>query len=126
MTAQPLKNRVSRRTRRRNHDRSPQKLKPEHQWLLAETFFKLGLNSVLVLISFVALFRLIPYQSTQQQKLAEISMQVEETEQRVQQLRKDFNRSFDPSQSRRIMEELSPRQNPNQRRVILTQPSSQE
>ncbi|MFN9172941.1 MAG: hypothetical protein ACK58N_00055, partial [Synechocystis sp.] len=63
---------------------------------------------------------LIPYQQIQSEKLDEISMQVEETQQRVKQLRSDFNRSFDPGQSRKIMEELSPRQNPNQRRIILT------
>jgi hypothetical protein len=120
MTAQTVKNRAPRRSRQRQ--RPSQSFQPEHQWLLAEIFFKLGLNAVLVLVSGVAVFRLIPYQQLQQQKLDEITMQVEETEQRVKQLRLDFNRSFDPSQSRKIMEELSPRQNPNQRRIILTKP----
>jgi hypothetical protein len=123
MTAQTIKHRASRRSRQRNRPRPSQKFKPEHQWLVAEIFFKLGLNSILVLVSCFALFRLIPYQKVQLQKLEEITMQVEETEQRVQQLRKDFGRSFDPSQSRKIMEELSPRQNPNQRRIILTEPN---
>ena len=122
MTAQTIKSQASRRSRQRNRPRPSQKFQPEHQWLLAEIFFKLGLNAVLVMVSGVAIFRLIPYQQLQQQQLDEITMQVEETQQRVKQLRSDFNRSFDPSQSRKIMEELSPRHNPNQRRIILTQP----
>ncbi|MFM1843261.1 MAG: hypothetical protein RLZZ490_2003 [Cyanobacteriota bacterium] len=124
MTAQTLKSRPARRSRQRNRPRPSQTFQPEHQWLLAEIFFKLGLNAVLALVSGIAVFRLIPYQQLQQQKLDEITMQVEETEQRVKQLRKDFNRSFDPSQSRKIMEELSPRHNPNQRRIILTPPQN--
>jgi hypothetical protein len=120
MTAQTLKSRPARRSRQRNRPRPSQKFQPEHQWLMSEICFKLGLNAVLLLVSGVAVFRLIPYQQIQSEKLDEISMQVEETQQRVKQLRSDFNRSFDPGQSRKIMEELSPRQNPNQRRIILT------
>lgn len=125
MTARTFnKDNAAGRTRRRNRSRPSQKFQPEHQWLLAEICFKLGLNAILLIVSGISIFRLIPYQQVQQAKLDEISMQVEETAERVKQLRSDFSRSFDPSQSKKIMEELSPRHNPQQRRIILTTPQA--
>jgi len=96
---------------------------PEHRWLVWEILFKLGLNGVLVLGSLLSLARLVPHQQVQQAKLQDVQMQVRETEVRVQDLRNEFSRSFDPTQSRRLMEEISPRQDPQQRHVILTEPS---
>jgi hypothetical protein len=88
-----------------------------------EILFKLGLNGVLVLGSLLSLARLVPHQQVQQAKLQDVQMQVRETEMRVQDLRNEFSRSFDPTQSRKLMAEISPRQDPQQRQVILTQPS---
>lgn len=111
---------------RRRHQRSRTNvaLPPEHRWLVWEIMFKLGLNSVLVVGSVVSLVRLIPHQQVQQAKLQDVQMQVRETEMRVQDLRQDFSRNFDPTQSRKLMEEISPRQDPQQRQVILTEPLS--
>lgn len=124
MTAQNFSPSNVRRSRQRNRKRPEQNFQPEHQWLMWEILFKLGLNSIFVIVSVVAVMRLLPYQQTQEAKLEEIQMQVQETEERVKQLRTDFNRSFDPSQSRKIMEELSPRHDPQQRTIILTQPET--
>ena len=122
MTAQQFNATNVRRSRPRSRKRPEQNFQPEHQWLLWEILFKLGLNGIFVIVSIMAIVRLLPYQQTQQAKLNQIEMQVQETEERVKQLRSDFNRSFDPSQSRKIMEELSPRHNPHQRKIILTEP----
>ncbi|MBE9204348.1 hypothetical protein IQ218_14015 [Synechocystis salina LEGE 06099] len=124
MTAQTFKSSNSRRPRSRSRKRPEQKFQPEHKWLVWEILFKLGLNGVFVVVSIMAIARLLPHQQSQQAKLNEIQMQVKETEARVKQLRSDFHRSFDPSQSRKIMEELSPRHNPQQRKIILTEPKA--
>ena len=107
-------------SRRRSRPRTS--FKPEHQWVVAEILLKLGLNSVLLVAAIAALLRLWPYHQIQQAKLEQVKMQVQETEQRVAELRSDFNRSFDPRQSRKIMEEQTPRIGANQRRLILMAP----
>jgi cell division protein FtsB len=124
MTAQTFKSSNARRPRSKSRKRPEQKFQPEHKWLVWEILFKLGLNGVFVVVSIMAIARLLPHQQAQQAKLNEIQMQVEETEARVEQLRNDFQRSFDPGQSRKIMEELSPRHDPNQRKIILTEPKA--
>jgi uncharacterized membrane protein (DUF106 family) len=83
----------------------------------------MGLNGILLMGAIAALVRLLPYQQVQQAKLEEVQMQVQETQQRVAELRMDFNRSFDPQESRKIMEEQTPRLFPNLRHIILTEPS---
>ncbi|MFN5514369.1 MAG: hypothetical protein ACK5CA_06390 [Cyanobacteriota bacterium] len=109
--------------RKRQRPRNTVAFQPEHQWLLWEIIFKLGLNALLIFGAVVSMARLVPYQQIQQSKLEDARLQVRETEQRVEALRRDFSRSFDPSQSRKLMEEVSPRLDPNQRQVILTPPS---
>jgi hypothetical protein len=89
---------------------------------LAEIFLKLGLNGVLAVGAIATLTRLLPYQQIQEIKLNEVRMQVEETQRRVGQIRNNFNRNFDPHQTRKVMEELSPRLDPNQRNIFLTNP----
>ena len=124
MTAQTFKPSSARRPRAKRRKRPEQKFQPEHKWLVWEILFKLGLNGVFVVVSIMAIARLLPHQQAQQAKLNEIQMQVQETEARVDQLRSDFHRNFDPSQSRKIMEELSPRHDPQQRKIILTEPKA--
>jgi len=102
--------------------RPRQAIQPEHRWLLAEIFLKLGLNGILAVGAIATLTRLLPYQQVQEIKLHEVRMQVEETQRRVGEIRNNFNRNFDPHQSRKVMEELSPRLDPNQRNIFLTNP----
>lgn len=124
MTARSLQTAPSRRsTAARRRSRPQTALSPEHRWVVAEIVFKMGLNGILLMGAIAALVRLLPYQQVQQAKLEEVQMQVRETEQRVAELRMDFNRSFDPQESRKIMEEQTPRLFPNQRHIILTEPS---
>ncbi len=122
MTAEFLNPQTARSRRRRT--RPTVVLHPQHQWVVWETIFKLSLNTILSLGAIATLIRLVPFHQEQQAKLHQIEMQVQETETRVREQRREFNRSFDPSQSRRLMQELTPRLDPHQRKIILTEPAS--
>ncbi len=91
---------------------------PEHQWVATEITIKLAVNGVLSIIALFTLFKLIPYQWSQQAQLKEIRVEVEETEKRVSQLRDDFRHNFDPHKVEKVMQEQSPRLHPTQRRIF--------
>jgi hypothetical protein len=86
---------------------------------------KIVVNTLLSAAALVTLVKLLPYQFSQQTKLHEVNMEVEEAQQRVNQLKENFRRNFDPQQSRKIMQEQSPKVDPQQRRIIFLEPSSQ-
>lgn len=65
-----------------------------------------------------AIAKLIPYQQTQQAKLEEVRLAVAEKEARVNELRQQFTRNFDPDRARQVMQEQSYRRDPNQRRIV--------
>ena len=110
-------NASARRTRRRpTQSSSPHS--HEYRWLVAEITTKLIASGVIAGIATVGLIRLIPYQLNQQAKFQEVRAEVEETERRVDNLRNNFTRHFDPQQSRNIMQEQSPRLDPNSRRIF--------
>jgi hypothetical protein len=90
----------------------------EHQWIATEITIKLAVNGLLSMIAIVTLVKLLPYQFSQQQKLREVAVEVQETEKRVNELKDNFSRNFDPHQSKKVMEEQSPRVEPNQRRIF--------
>jgi cell division protein FtsB len=93
-----------------------------HRGVAVEISIKLLANGILSAAAIVASVKLIPYQISQQAKLQEIRLETTETEARVQALRQNFNRYFDPTQARKVMQEQNPRLSPNQRRIILTSP----
>jgi hypothetical protein len=84
-----------------------------------ETTAKLAVNVVLSAAAVSGLVKLVPYQWSQQQKLWEIQTEVKLVEGRVNQLRTDFNRYFDPQKAKSVMQEQSKRLAPGQRPVIL-------
>ncbi len=90
-----------------------------YQGIAIENTAKLVVNIVLVVGAVSALVKLLPYNISQQAKLREISTEVQVTESRVANLQTDFNRSFDPQQSKKIMGEQSNRVDPKQRPVFL-------
>lgn len=90
-----------------------------YQGMAIENTAKLVVNVVLVVGSISALVKLLPYNISQQAKLQEISTEVKLTESRVASLRTDFNRSFDPQEAKKIMQEQSSRVDPAQRPVFL-------
>jgi uncharacterized membrane protein (DUF106 family) len=75
-------------------------------------------NTILSMAAIAALVKLLPYQLTQQEKLREVRMEVQSTQERVNELRNNFSRNFDPNQTRKVMQEQSPRVDPNQRRIF--------
>lgn len=83
-----------------------------------ELTVKLAVNLVLLSAAIAALVRILPYQSSQQEKLRELSAEVNATETRVDRLRLSFNRNFDPQQARNVMQEQSYRVDPRQRQVV--------
>ncbi|MGK7940309.1 MAG: hypothetical protein AB4062_09210 [Crocosphaera sp.] len=103
---------------RRSGRQTPSNYHPDHQWVATEITIKLVINSILSAVAVVSLFKLIPYQWSQQAQLKEIRVEVEETEKRVSQLRDDFRHNFDPHKINKVMEEQSPRLHPTQRKIF--------
>jgi hypothetical protein len=113
---QPLAPLPSRRlTPRRRRHRQPH----SHKGIAAEIAMKLVVNGILSATAIVTLAKLLPYQLIQQEKLQEVRLEVQETEARVDRLRENFSRNFDPSQTRNVMQEQSSRVAPGQRRIFL-------
>ena len=94
------------------------KTNSDHQWVAKEITIKLAVNGVLSAVALFTLFKLIPYQWSQEAQLKEIKVEVEETEKRVSQLRDDFRHNFDPHKIDKVMQEQSPRLHPTQRRIF--------
>lgn len=87
--------------------------------LALENTAKIVVNGLLIVGAASALVKLLPYSFSQQAKLQEITTEVSLTKNRVDNLQKDFNRYFDPQQSKKIMQEQSNRVEPGQRQVII-------
>jgi hypothetical protein len=102
--------------------RSRQRRSRFHQELATEIKLKLAANALLSVAAIAALLKLLPYQLTQQAKLQEVRSEVQEVAMRVEKLRSNFSRSFDPHQTKKIMQEQTPWLDPNQRRIFLVQP----
>jgi cell division protein FtsB len=100
--------------------------KPRHspnRAIALETSAKLTVNLVISIVAVSALLQLIPSYKEQKQKLQEISHEVEQTEDRVQRLRSEFTRNFDPQQAPKIMQEQTELQDPQQLQIIWKQDS---
>jgi|GEM_PF-5356705 len=91
---------------------------PLQQGVVAEISLKLFFSFVIGGVAIISVIRLVPYHFSQKAKLKEIRSQVEETERRVEILRKQMNRNFDAEQTPILMEEYSPNIAPNRRRVF--------
>ena len=97
-----------------------------HQTLAAETGVKLTVNIVLSVCAISALIQLLPHYRAVQEKLQEIQAEVNLTQGRVDKSRSDFNRYFDPSEAKTVMQEQSNRVDPQQRPVILQESETPE
>ncbi|NEP49740.1 MAG: hypothetical protein F6K65_13355 [Moorea sp. SIO3C2] len=87
-----------------------------------ETTAKLLVNLVLCAAAITALMELLPYHLSQQGKLREVKREVKRTETRVNKLRREFSRSFDPRQAQKVMREQSLRRDPNHVQVVWQDP----
>jgi hypothetical protein len=118
---QPTETPVSSRraTRQRRPKSRSSRRASGNKGVAVEVTMKLIANSVISVVAIAALFKLLPYQKVQQTKIEEIRLEVETTQTRVDSLRQNFNRYFDPAQAQKVMQEENPRLAPNQRRIVL-------
>ena len=80
---------------------------------------KVGVNLGVSIVAMSTLWHLLPYRSTQTQKLQEVQSEVRKTEVRVGQLQADFGRSFDATQVKAILEEQTHMVDPNQKAIVF-------
>ncbi|PIG90510.1 hypothetical protein [Gloeocapsopsis sp. IPPAS B-1203] len=110
----PLKPEEPRRiARKRKNRRHP------YRTTAIQTTAKIAVNLVLLVATGSTIAKLVPYYLSQQHQLKEIKSEVESAQGRVEQLRTDFNRYFDPQQAKSVMQEQSHRFEPGQRPLIL-------
>jgi|CryBogDrversion2_11_1035321.scaffolds.fasta_scaffold51265_2 hypothetical protein len=102
------------------HRNTSNRRKRATQLIAREYYLKIFTHSILSGLAIFGLFRLVPYQIKQQENLAEIAQQTHVEEDRVEKLRSDFSRNFDPSQSHKIQQELTGQADPDQRRILFT------
>lgn len=95
-----------------------------HLILTAETITKLAVNCALSGAAVSALINFLPDYLSIQTKLREIRAEVNVTQNRVNHLQADFNRTFDPQQGKTVMQEQSDRVDPSQRQVIWIEKNS--
>ncbi len=98
-----------------------QRQQPYHRLVAIELSVKLAVNGLLGAIAIFTIIKLLPYQLAQQKQLQEVRVQVQDTERRVTKLKTEFSHNFDPNQTKRVMQEQSPRLAPNQRRIFWQQ-----
>jgi hypothetical protein len=90
-----------------------------HRLMAAELTTKLVVNGLLSAAAIAAFSKLLPYHLAQQAKLEEIRIELRQTEERVDKLRDNFTISFDSYHSKMVMQQQSPKVDPNQRRIFL-------
>jgi hypothetical protein len=90
----------------------------QHRILALETSMKIAMNVLIAGIAVTSLCKVIPHRIAQQEKLQELNAEVKLTEQRVSQLKIDFNRSFDRGQERQIVQEQTHFTDPNRTPVV--------
>ena len=95
---------------------SSQRANP-YRGVTTEISLKLILSWAIAIAAIASLFRLLPYHLSQQAKLRELRIQVEETDARVTKLREQLNRNFDPQRTQSLMEQYSSLTSPNQSRI---------
>ena len=93
--------------------------KRAYQAMALETTAKVAVNIIISAASISALIQLLPYHWLQQDKLREVRTEVKVMEGRVENLRTEFSRNFDPTEAKNIMQEKSYRFSSNQRPVVL-------
>lgn len=87
--------------------------------LSLETTVKLAVNVIISGVAVSSLVHLLPYHQSIQTKLQEIKFEVKETEQRVDRLQTEYNRTTDPQQAKNIMRQQSHLVDPARRQIVL-------
>ena len=110
--------------RRLQSTKTRSKRSSPHQAIAIETVAKLATNLVLSVCAASALVQILPYHRSVQEKLREIQGEVKLTQGRVDRVRTDFNRNFDPAQAKSIMQEQTNRVDAQQRPVVWVEKGS--
>ncbi len=97
-----------------------------YRGITAEISLKLILSWAIAIGAIASLFRLLPYHLTQQAKLEELRIQVQETDARVGKLREQLNYNFDPHRTQSLMEQYSTLTSPNQSRIYWLEEDSEQ
>ncbi|MGB3515373.1 MAG: hypothetical protein WBA43_02885 [Elainellaceae cyanobacterium] len=106
--------------------RSRRPVRSPHRGVTAEVSTKVVVNVCLVVVSSVALVKLIPNTLRQQAQLEELQAEVTYLNQDVEQLRIEFNAYFDTTQTERLAQEEGQLLKPNQRRVVWLDPQESD
>jgi transcription initiation factor TFIIIB Brf1 subunit/transcription initiation factor TFIIB len=104
---------MSQKAVRQRRDRS----KVAYRGLKTEIILKLVFSWAIAIAALTSAIRLLPYHLSQQEKLKELHIQVQDTEARVVKLQEQLNRNFDPQQTKNLMEQYSSLLAPNQTRI---------
>ena len=88
-----------------------------------ESSVKLTVNLLLATVAATTIAKLVPYYQSQQARLATLEASVQVAERKNAQLRSQFDRNFDPTQTSRIMQEQSGLGYPDQKKVVWETPS---
>ena len=88
-----------------------------YRGVTTEISLKLILSWAIAIAAIASLWRLLPYHLSQQAKLKELRLQVDETDARVSKLRQQLNHNFDPQRTQSLMEQYSSLTSPNQSRI---------
>ena len=105
--------------------RHPRSRHNPYRGITAEIIFKLVLTWAIALGAIASVLELLPYHLSQQAKLKELRLQVQETDARVSELRKQLNHNFDPQQTQSLMEQYSSLTAPNQSRIYWLPPNNE-
>lgn len=93
-----------------------------HRIMAMETSAKITVNLIIITAALSALSQLLPYHWLQQDKLREIRTEVKLMEGRVNNLKSEFSRNFDPTQADIIRQEQSYRFEPGKRQLVIINP----
>jgi uncharacterized protein HemX len=121
-TSQPLKRPAevqrSRTTPRTTPQQRVSQRQKQHRIMATEVSLKLVMNVMIASVALVTLGNIIPTRTAQHEKLREVQTEVALTENRVQQLQTEFNRTFDASQERQIAQEQTHFVDPNRTPLV--------
>ena len=87
--------------------------------LAREVSAKLVFNTILTIITSASLVKLVPYYLVQQDKLQEVKAEIQDTQDRVNQLNQEFSYYFDTKQSQSLVKKNTVKIAPNERRLFL-------
>ncbi len=87
-----------------------------------ESTARLVINFVVAVTATTGLFRLIPYHLTLQNQLSQLEVEVQATQNRVNRLQAEFDRTFDPEQASVLMQEESHRVDGKRRPIVWLDP----